>query len=165
MNQSNFNLKEFHHSILLSSSISKVYNAVASGGGICKWFMGTAIYHDLNGNECEQNVNAQKGDSFRWHWLQKDLEITGTVLDAIENEKFAFTFGPLFEVTITLAEQNGRTKLTLWQSYSAGAEQNDFAHINCCTCWVFFLTNLKSVLEHNTDLRETLADDESLINR
>ncbi len=48
---------------------------------------------------------------------------------------------------------------------AAGAEKNDFAHINSCTCLVFFLANLKSVLEHGIDLRETLIDDESLVNR
>ena len=165
MNENNFNLTEFHHSIYIDSSVDTVYNAVASATGICKWFMGTAVFTNNLGNEREASQNAGKGDTFHWHWLEKDLSITGTILDAVENEKFSFTFGALFEVTITLTEQNGRTKLTLRQFYATGATQNDFAHINCCTCWVFFLTNLKSVLEHNTDLRETLEDDESLINR
>lgn len=165
MNENNFSLTEFHHSIYLDAPVNAVYNTVASGKGICKWFMGTAIYHDENGNERSQTENAVAGDAFRWHWLEKDLNITGTVLEAIENEMFSFTFGPLFEVTITLAKLSGRTKLTLRQYYSPRAEKNDFAHINCCTCWVFFLTNLKSVIEHNNDLRETLIDDETLINR
>ena len=165
MNENNFNLTEFHHSIYIDSSVDTVYNAVASARGICKWFMGSAVYTDIAGNERESSLNAGIGDTFHWHWLEKDLSITGTILDAVENEKFSFTFGVLFEVTVTLIEHNGRTKLTLSQCYASGSTQNDFAHINCCTCWVFFLTNLKSILEHNTDLRETLADDESLINR
>ncbi len=28
------------------------------------------------------------------------------------------------------------------------------SHLNCRSCWVFFLTNLKSVLENKYDLRE-----------
>lgn len=165
MNENNFSLAEFHHSIYLDAAVDTVYNTIASGTGICKWFMGTAVYQDKKSNERSQNENAQKGDTFRWHWLEKDLSITGTVLEAIVNKNFFFTFGSLFQVSITLSEHNGRVKLTLMQHYSPGAEHNDFAHINCCNCWVFFLTNLKSVIEHNTDLRETLETDETLINR
>lgn len=165
MTENNFSLSEFHHSIYLHSHMSEVYYYIASGDGICRWFMGKAEYMDSDGNILNAADSARKEDTFNWHWLKKDLNIKGRVLEAINNELFSFTFGPAFEVTITLKEHGGRTLLTLHQKYSAGAEKNDFAHINCCTCWVFFLTNLKSVLEHGIDLRETLIDDESLVNR
>ena len=165
MTENSFNLAEFRHSIYLHSHLSEVYYYIASSDGICRWFMGQAEYTDPDGNVLNSAVPAHKDDSFRWQWLAKDLHISGSVIDAIENELFTFTFGRSFEVTITIKEDNGRTLLTLHQKYTKGAGKNDFAHINCCTCWVFFLTNLKSVLEHGIDLRETLIDDESLVNR
>lgn len=165
MTENNFNLAEFRHSIYLHSLKGEVYYYIATGDGICRWFMGQAEYIDSNGNILNAAVPARKDDTFRWQWLAKDLNISGHVIESAENELFSFTFGKLFEVSITIKEVEGRTLLTLHQKYATGAEKNDFAHINCCTCWVFFLTNLKSVLEHGIDLRETLIDDESLVNR
>ena len=28
------------------------------------------------------------------------------------------------------------------------------SHLNCRSCWIYYLLNLKSVLEHGTDLRD-----------
>jgi uncharacterized protein YndB with AHSA1/START domain len=165
MTEKNFNNESFFHSIYLNPPIDDVYKIIATSGGLQKWFMGKAEYTDASGSIRPSEQTAQKGDSFSWHWLEKDLSITGKVLGASTNEKFSFTFGAIFEVTISVKENNGRTLLTLAQNYAKDAKKNDFAYINCCTCWVFFLTNLKSVLEHSHDLRETLADDESLVNR
>ncbi len=165
MTEKNFNNESFFHSIYLNAPINEVYKLIASSGGLQKWFMGKADYTDSSGNIRPSEHTAQKDDTFSWHWLEKDLSINGKVLEASTNEKFSFTFGTTFEVTISVKEDNWRTLLTLTQNYAKDAMKNDFAHINCCTCWVFFLTNLKSVIEHGNDLRETLADDESLVNR
>ncbi len=165
MTEKNFNNESFFHSIYLNAPIDDVYKIIASSGGLEKWFMGKAEYTDASGGVRLSEHTAQKGDAFAWNWLEKDLNINGKILEANTNEKFSFSFGSSFEVTITIKEHNGRTLLTLAQNYTQNAQKNDFAHINCCTCWVFFLTNLKSVVEHGNDLRETLADDESLVNR
>lgn len=166
MTEKNFNSESFFHSIYLNAPLSDVYKIIASQVGLEKWFMGKALYADSSGSSRAPAEFSQRGDTFSWHWLEKDLNITGTVLEAITNEKFSFTFGPTFEVTISVKEDNGRTLLTLTQKYAKkDADKNDFAYVNCCTCWVFFLTNLKSVIEHNHDLRETLVDNESLVNR
>jgi uncharacterized protein YndB with AHSA1/START domain len=165
MTENNFSSNGFHHSIYLNSPVDKVYKAIASAMGLQSWFIGNAVFTGVNGNVIPMENHARKDDTFKWNWLAKDLSISGKVLVAIKNEEFSFTFGSSFKVTITLKAINKRTLLTLTQKYSPGAERNDFANINCCVCWGFFLTNLKSVLEHGNDLRETLVDDESLINR
>ncbi len=165
MTEKNFNNESFFHSIYLNAPVEDVYKMIASSSGICKWFMGKAEYTDASGSVRLSEQTAHKGDSFSWHWLEKDLSITGKVLEANTNEKFSFTFGPSFKVTISVKENNGRTLVTLTQNYAKDAKKNDFAYINCCVCWTFFLANLKSVIEHGNDLRETLVDDESLINR
>ena len=165
MTSNTFDLYEFRHSILLAIQPQDVYRYIASSRGICSWFIGEAVYMKPGGEVRGEEENSAKGDSFRWKWLGKELQMEGEVLNSIEGELFEFTFGKSFIVSISLTEQNGRTLFTLHQSYRDGAEKNDFAHINCCVCWVFFMTNLKSVAEHGIDLRETLADSDSLINR
>lgn len=165
MTENNYNNTNFHHSILLKISIKEAYWYAASAIGLEKWFIGKAVYYDTYSVERPRGGTAKKNDTFSWYWLEKDLNIKGKVIDSVLNKKFSFTFGNSFEVTITLKESNGRTLFTLSQNYAPGAEQNDFAHINCCVCWGFFMVNLKSVAEFGNDLREINADDESLINR
>lgn len=158
-------MQEFSHSIYLDAAIDEVYKYAAAASGIIKWFIGECDYFDKDGNIIDKARPAVKGNKFRWKWLAKDLEIYGEVLESKENDTFGFTFGSNFNVTINLSISSGRTRLDLLQKYNKNSVKNDFAHINCCVCWVFFLTNLKSVIEHGIDLRETASDDEALVNR
>lgn len=158
-------MSEFTHSIYMDASIDEVFKYISTSSGIAKWFLGNCDYYDMYRKIIDKSLPAQKGYTFRWKWLAKDLEISGEVLESIKNETFAFTFGSNFNVTITLSGSRGRTKLKLFQKYNLNTPENDFAHINCCVCWVFFLTNLKSVIEHSIDLRETISADDELVNR
>lgn len=158
-------MKKFTHSILLNASTDEVFKYISTSSGIIKWFIGTCDYYDINGNIIDKSEPAGKGFKFRWKWLAKELEITGEILGCEINKKFSFTFGNSFNVTLLISSENNRTRLDLIQKYSPGSTQNDFSFINCCVCWVFFLTNLKSVIEHGIDLRETVSEDDSLVNR
>lgn len=57
------------------------------------------------------------------------------------------------------------TEIKLTQSNNKPSELNEFGFINCCVCWSFFLTNLKSVGESHIDLREKELMNESFINQ
>jgi len=164
MNKNSFNMKSFRHSICLNKSVEDIYKLIGTGAGFTKWFIGKSVY-DNDGITRKDNKYVQSGDKFKWDWLEKDLSVTGKVLDAEVNNKFKFTFGSLFIVTISVKEDKGRTLFTLSQEYSPNSEANDITHINCCVCWVFFITNLKSVIEFGNDLRETQIDNEELVNR
>ncbi|MBS1517910.1 MAG: hypothetical protein JSS91_07470 [Bacteroidetes bacterium] len=165
MTEKNFSKEEFSHSIMLNLPADKVFGYIATGSGIAKWFIGNANYYYGEKSIRLGNETAVKGDSFLWKWLNKDLELKGIVTDSVKNKKFGFTFGPLFHVTIDLSQEHNRTKLLLTQKYQDPSVKNEFSYINCCVCWVFFLTNLKSVAENGFDLRETEADNEMLVNR
>ncbi len=165
MTENNFTMQRFHHSIYLNKPVEDVYKLVGTASGMTKWFIGEAVYESPEGEKRKFDDYVHKGDEFQWQWLEKNLSITGRVLEAELNSHFKFTFGDSFIVTITVKEDNGRTIFTLIQEYSENAKQNDFAHINCCVCWGFFITNLKSVLEYGNDLRETISQNEELVNR
>jgi uncharacterized protein YndB with AHSA1/START domain len=165
MNKDNFNWNEFTHAIYLNAPVGKVYEYVATAAGITKWFIGEAKYYYKNLNIRLGNEHSKKGDSFLWKWLNKDLELKGLVIESQENKIFKFTFSPLYFVTISITSEGDKTKLTLKQEYQPNAERDEFNFLNCCTCWVFFLTNLKSVIENGIDLREKEMKDEMLMNR
>jgi len=164
MTENSFNMQSFRHGIYLDKPVEEVYKLIGTGNGLTKWFIGKSVYKH-NGAIRNDKEYVQSGDEFKWEWLEKDLSIDGKVLEAEINKIFQFTFGGSFIVTLTVKEDKGRTLFTLNQKYSPGAKSNDFAHINCCVCWAFFITNLKSVIEFGNDLRETLIDNEELVNR
>ena len=164
MTEKNFNLQSFTHSIYLNKSAGEVFDYIAKSNGFTKWFIGGASYVSPEGDVRNSDDYVQREDNMELKWQNKDFFTKGIVLDVHENELFSFTFGSLFNVTITLKPDNGRTLFTLTQKYNKGAIQNDFAHINCCVCWVFFMTNLKSVIENGIDLRETNPDTEERVN-
>ncbi len=165
MTEQSFNNSEFYHNILLNKSVAEVFKYAATPGGLEKWFIGKAEFISAGNTPRKSDEAVQQGDRYTIEWLAKDLSVSGEVLECIDNSHFRFTFGPSFIVTISVTEQGSRTLFRLKQEYAAGAAKNDFAHINCCVCWGFFVTNLKSVAEHGIDLRETESDDESLVNR
>jgi len=165
MTEKSFNMQSFHHSIYITKPVDEVYNYVGTGNGLTKWFIGKSVYTSKDGKQRKDAEIVQVSDEYEWRWLAKNFSTKGKVLETKENSLFKFTFGSLFIVTITLKEDRGRTLFTLKQEYAEGVNHNDFAHINCCVCWGFFITNLKSVIEFGNDLREVQIDSEDLINR
>jgi len=165
MTENSFTMQSFRHSIYLDKPVSEIYKYIGTADGLTKWFIGSSVYESPEGEKRKFDEHVHKGDEFDWEWLEKDLDITGKVLEAEANSLFKFTFGSLFVVTITLKEDKGRTLFTLTQEYEKNVSQNDFAHINCCVCWGFFITNLKSVVEFGNDLREIEIKNEELVNR
>ena len=58
-------------------------------------------------------------------------------------------------VTLRFADAGAQTELHLTQTgISDTPDGHVFGHLNCRSCWIFFLTNLKSVLESGPDLRD-----------
>ncbi len=166
MDKDNFSLNEFHHGILLKAgSKEEIYKYLGTAEGLTKWFMGSAEYFYDENKTRQRKEYIKTGDKFTWKWLEKKLSINGIVIEAADKSHVRFTFGSLFEVTMSLKNHDERILFTLKQEYAPGASHDDFGHINCCVCWAFFITNLKSVHEFGNDLRETISHDEFLINR
>jgi hypothetical protein len=59
------------------------------------------------------------------------------------------------KVDIAFSDTNNGIEVRLHQS---GIENTDdgrvMGHLNCRSCWIFFMTNLLSVLQHGNDLRD-----------
>lgn len=165
MTRKNFNWKRFTHGIYINAPAEKIFVFIATAAGISKWFIGKAKYYYKESNIRLGNEFAQKGDSYLWNWQNKALELKGMITESVENKFFGFTFSPLYIVSVSLYSGGNNTRLSLTHEYQDSSVRDDFNYLNCCTCWVFFLTNLKSVIEHGIDLRETEMTDEILINR
>ncbi len=165
MTPENFNWKNFSHGTIVNMEIDIMYDAIHTSEGLEEWLVGEANFK-RNGKVLSKEDYIFTGDTYHWKWLAKDYEVKGKVLGSFPDRRIQFTFGDNFEVSIQLKSmQDSRTKVILEQRRTDGKETPDFGFLNCCVCWVFFLTNLKSTQEFGVDLRETKVREEFLVNR
>ena len=178
MTTENFNWGNFYHSIYLTVSVGDVYKYVATAEGICQWFIGFATYQSagVNRNPVEQ---VQLGDQFNWKWLAKDFELSGKILECQSPNLLKFTFGPVYTVTnelprskpdwvsnrISFVSDAMNGGITIRSRYAALSGSIPHTIQASLRSPLWSVIDLKSVIEHGNDLRETEVDNEALINR
>jgi uncharacterized protein YndB with AHSA1/START domain len=93
------------------------------------------------------------GSRYSWHGIH-DFHGEGQFLE-VTNDSVVFTFGQHYQVSVSVIKQDRGTCLHLRQS-SIGVEDSEQVHgtLNCRSCWIHFLVNLKSIVEHGIDLRD-----------
>jgi len=160
-----FNWTRFEKQVFIKAPSETVFNAWAIPDEFIKWFIAEANYTkngqgNRTGREC-----IGPGDHYHWRWHQ-DLATTGVICDVVPNERIRFTFGkqsPESDVDVMVTVQveelgDGYTKLSLIQENMADTAYGRHYHLSCNLGWSFFMTNLKGLLEHGIDLRETHPD-------
>ncbi|HEX4852001.1 MAG TPA: SRPBCC domain-containing protein, partial [Puia sp.] len=69
------------------------------------------------------------------------------------------------QVTISISSEQGETLVILEQDHIPTDEESKaYFHIGCTKGWVFYLTNLKSILEGGIDLRNKNLALQDMIN-
>lgn len=166
MKPEDFTKEKFILKIPLYVEINKAFELIATSKGLTSWFLGNADFLKDDGKEILDSNFIKEGTIFKWAW-QKEYCIAGKVLKHLKNELFEFTFSKDFSVSISLIYnfRKNYTEVTLIQKNHNPSDSNEFGFTNCCVCWSFFLTNLKSVAENNIDLREQNVIDESFVNQ
>jgi len=162
MSAQSYDWSRFKKQIFITADTQKVFQAWAVPQNIEQWFIAEADYTTPDGSDRAAAETVKAGDHYHWRWHQ-DLEATGTVLEVVENEKMRFTFGDKEKgsdekivVTVTCTPQKDATMLELIQENMAITPQAQVGwHMGCNLGWSFFMTNLKALLEHGVDLRET----------
>jgi uncharacterized protein YndB with AHSA1/START domain len=159
---SQYNWTQFTRKVYIAADINTVFRAWATPSGLVKWFIAQADYHAPDSTPRNDREMVQVGDTYYWRWHQ-DLETTGEVLNVVENECFQVTFGnkeatsnEKIIVTVHFHEEGDETLVELTQSNMADTPESHAGwHLGCNMGWSFFMTNLKGLLEHGIDLRET----------
>ena len=100
-----------------------------------------------------QDEPVQAGDTYHWNYVH-DYSHGGRFERVVDRRLVEFTFGSMC-VSIRFAEVGDAVEVDLHQT---GCAQNDperaWQHVNCRSCWIYFLTNLRSVLAGGPDLRD-----------
>ena len=153
-----FDWTKFEQKIFLEKPLPEVFLAWTTAKGLKKWFLKEVKIEAADGHLRAESEDLKTGDRYSWEWYYPAKE-KGHVLEVQENKLFKFTFGmsegvPI-NVTVRFESVNGCTKVTLQQSEIGLSEDSRIQdYLGCSTGWCFFLTNLKSILEHGIDLRE-----------
>ncbi|MEW5702288.1 MAG: SRPBCC domain-containing protein [Candidatus Zixiibacteriota bacterium] len=169
-----FDWTQFRLGIYVRARPEDVYTIWTTSQGLCRWFLRSAAFAASSGRPSSRREAAkvppfetlaarpdaemcQTGDRYRWEWFYND-GVAGEdwVLDVRPPTKLSFGFGAGMLVEVLLRKQGVWCEVNLRQYDIPNTPRaHRDMHMGCRAGWVFFLTNLKSVVEGGHDLRET----------
>lgn len=150
----------FTKRIAIHCAPSLVFGCFATARGMESWFLRVCEYTDAQGKVLSKNEIVKVGDlyTFYWHGWPDTVFERGEILEIVDEKSIRFTFNGNGEtnmiVLVEIGEEGKHTMLSLTQ-YNIGEDDHSRSHwhIGCMTGWIFYMTNLKSILEGGIDLR------------
>jgi uncharacterized protein YndB with AHSA1/START domain len=152
-----FDFSQFKLRVNIRTSIENAYRAWATPLGQSSWFLGRCVFTSPEGLVRKGEDLLQAGDRYTLYFGCEDNQSfneTGKVLKANGKNLFSFTFTRDIPVTVSIYTEQDDTIVELIESNLP----SDMEHLQKCYIshsrgWIFYLTNLKSVLEGGIDLR------------
>jgi uncharacterized protein YndB with AHSA1/START domain len=139
-----------------NTDIRTLYEAWATSEGLVKWFLRKADFYAILGRLREPEEFILKEDVYEWLWYGWDDSAMekGEILEANGTDFLKFTFSGGSIVSVNIYSRNGVSIIELTQENIP--EEIDPAknlYVQCQKGWLFYMTNLKSILEGGVDLR------------
>ena len=132
---------------------AEVFRRFATAAGLESFFIGQAEHRAPDGTPRGRDAIVQLGDTYQWTYLH-DFAHGGTFLAVEPDRLVRFTFGDM-TVQVRLRTVGDATEVDLHQTGCATEDPaRAWQHVNCRSCWIYFLTNLRSVLAGGEDLRD-----------
>jgi uncharacterized protein YndB with AHSA1/START domain len=136
--------------------IRSLYEAWATPKGLEKWFLRKANFYTVPLRTREPHEFIKKEDTYDWYWhgYSDDVFESGCILEANGTDSLKFTFSGKSIVSINIQSRNGVSIIELKQeNIPAEDDPAKNLYIQCQKGWIFYMANLKSVLEGGVDLR------------
>ena len=157
---------QFKLRVNIKTSIENAYHAWTTADGLNAWFLGGLVFSDSNGMQRPGDALAEPNDEYTCYFANKPgvVAMKGKVLRANGKDLYSFTFSKGCPVTITIYAEQGETIVELIESNLPTDEETIKRHyVGDSKGWIFYLTNLKSVLEGGLDLRNRNEDLKNVI--
>jgi uncharacterized protein YndB with AHSA1/START domain len=148
-----YDWSQFHVRMYYLAPLAKVFRRFVTAAGLESFFIFKAVHTRADGGIRGAEEQVEGGDSYHWTYVHDFAH--GGRFERVETDRLvAFTFGEM-TVTIAFRDVGGATEVDLHQTNCA-TEDPDRAwqHVNCRSCWIYFLTNLRSVLAGGPDVRD-----------
>ena len=148
-----YDWSQFHVRMYYLAPLAQVFNYFATAEGLEAFFIYKAVHTAVNGTVRRPNEQAQSGDRYHWTYVH-DFAHGGEFLLVEPNRLVRFTFGTM-TVDISFKDVGEAIEVDLHQTNCA-TEDPDRAwqHVNCRSCWIYFMTNLRSILAGGPDVRD-----------
>ena len=153
------NWSEFKLRVNVGAPIEKLYAAWATNDGLESWFLKKANLV-IGATPRQPGELAQKGDEYEFHWHgHPNSAHKGRVISADGKNHFTFTFSQDLPVSISLYKECDESIVELVEMFDPADEEASKKHyLGNMKGWIFYMTNLKSVLEGGLDLRNRKAE-------
>jgi len=139
-----------------NTDIRSLYESWATTAGLEKWFLRKADFFTIPRRLREQEEFIMKEDVYEWYWHGYNDETfeKGQILEANGTDFIKFTFSGGSVVSVNLSSRNGVSIVDLTQeNIPLESDPSKSLFILCQTGWLFYMTNLKSIIEGGIDLR------------
>ena len=159
---------QFKLRVNVKASVEDVYKAWGTTAGLNSWFIGKMVFTDERGVVRPDNALVQAGDEYACSFVTAPdkVIIKGKVLKANEKDVFSFSFSKNCPVTISIYSEHGETIVELIESNVPNEEGVVVRqYVSDSKGWIFYLVNLKSVLEGGLDLRNRNDEIKNVITR
>ncbi len=149
----NYDWSDFELSMYYLRPRSQVFGSWATGRGLESFFIARAEQYGAGGEVRGPDEIVQVGDEYHWSYVH-DFQHSGRYLAVEIDERLTFTFGPM-TVDIGFRDVEAGTEVHLHQTGCAATDPDRvWQHLNCRSCWIYFMTNLRAVLHAGVDLRD-----------
>ncbi|MEM7079489.1 MAG: SRPBCC domain-containing protein [Pseudomonadota bacterium] len=153
-----YDWSQFHLRMYYLAPVTEVYTRFATAQGLASFFIHEAQHTTAQGAPLPIDQPVSAGVRYQWTYVH-DYAHDGEFLLAEADRHLAFTFGSM-RVDIYFSPHSTRnggsaTEVHLHQTGCA-TEDPDRAwqHLNCRSCWIYFMTNLRAILAGDPDLRD-----------
>jgi hypothetical protein len=133
--------------------LEEVFRRFSTAAGLESFFIHQATHIAPDGTQRASDEPAQSGDDYHWTYVH-DFAHGGRFEQVEPGRLVRFTFGPMM-VDIHFRDLGEATEVDLHQTNCATVDpERAWQHLNCRSCWIYFMTNLRSVLAGGPDIRD-----------
>lgn len=133
--------------------LEDVFRRFATPAGMESFYIERATVTGPDGTTRGPDDLYQTGDRYHFDYVH-DYAHDGEILEVVPEEVLRFTFG-VCEVAIGFQAVDGATEVALHQTGCPTEDpERAWMHLNCRSCWIYFMTNLRSILAGGPDVRD-----------
>ncbi len=154
---SDYDWTQFHVHMYYLAPLDEVFARFATPGGLESFYVKEARFTSPDGVVRQPTDTYQMGDDYHFDYVH-NYSHGGEVLAVEPGRLVSFTFGPCdVAIRFRLVEGEGGTATEV-DLHQTGCPVEDperaWLHLNCRSCWIYFMTNLRSVLAGGPDVRD-----------
>ena len=146
-----YDWSQFHVRMYYLAPLKEVFRRFSTAEGLESFFIHRATHTAEDGTHRAPDEQVQTGDHYEWTYVH-DFAHGGTFERVEPGHLVRFTFGTM-TVDVHFRDLGEATEVDLHQTGCATVDpERAWQHVNCRSCWIFFMTNLRSALAHGLDL-------------